>query len=486
MDGPDSEPSSEPEVPKWESLGLSEEILSALEEQGYTNPTGVQAQAIPKALEGRDLLVRSKTGTGKTAAFMLPVLMRIPAGARKHSCIVLCPTRELVLQVAAEAQRLGANKDLRIVTIYGGVPIDPQTKALKEGAEIIVGTPGRVLDHIRRKNLQLGEGMMGVLDEADEMLSMGFFEEVNSILKELPTEAQILLFSATMEPRLRELMSRYLQDPLDLYLSLDTDRAADGVEHILYRASNDYQRTHQLLALWITENPRSAIVFCNMRSETVMVARFLSRHGFTAQEISSDLSQKARERVMGDLRAGKIDFLIATDIAARGIDISDLSHVFNYSLPKDPAVYLHRTGRTGRIGKKGRAISLSGIQEMNCRNTLKQQYGVVFEEHDVPNKQEAEEIITLFQVDKLRKAAQVGLPFESLLPLAKFLREKGPKADTFIALALCGFFRWEQQSTIHDKAPPPPKSSGPKRDGGGPNNRRRRGRGPRNRSQNRN
>jgi len=468
----DTDTSNMPEAPpeptaKWEDLGLSSEILSAIASRGYEKPTRVQSEAIPTALTGRDLLVRSKTGTGKTAAFMLPVIERTPAGYRKAASITLCPTRELAIQIAEEATLLCKEKNLEVVSVYGGVPIGPQADALNAGAEIVVGTPGRVRDHIRRGNLKLGDAIVAVLDEADEMLSMGFFEEVSSILGELPKEAQILLFSATVEEKLKQLIGDFLKDPHEIYLSLDTDRSIEAIDHVLYETTLEYPKPRQLLHVLEVENPASAIIFCNTRSDTDVVARFLNRQGLVAEALSSDLNQRARERVMARIKRGEIDFLVATDIAARGIDISDLSHVINYALPEDPAVYLHRTGRTGRAGKTGVAISFMGGREISCRKILERKYEIQFEERVLPGRDEAERLWSERHLNEMRKAVDDGLAFEGFLGMARGLRERGETADPLIAIALRGFFRWHRMETCQQEEPSESRSQEPRREGRG-------------------
>ena len=373
----------------------------------------------------------------------------MPAGYGKAACIALCPTRELALQIAEEAELLSKDKNLRVVALYGGVALGPQTDALAAGAEIVVGTPGRVRDHIRRGNLKLGDALVGILDEADEMLSMGFFEEVTSILSELPNNAQILLFSATVEQKLKQLIGRFLKEPHEIYLSLDTDRTVDAIDHVIYETTLEYPKPRQLLHVVEVENPESAIIFCNTRSDTDAVARFLNKQGLVAEPLSSDLNQKARERVMTRIKRGEIDFLVATDIAARGIDISDLSHVINYALPEDPAVYLHRTGRTGRIGNKGTAISFVGGRELSCRKILEQKYEILFEERRLPDREEADRLWSERHFQEMRKAVEGGLAFEGFLGMAKLLRERGPESDALIAIALRGFFRWHRMWQRH-------------------------------------
>ncbi len=425
----------------WNALGLSPEVVSSLEAAGYARPTPVQAQAVPAALAGRDILCRSKTGTGKTAAFLLPMIEKMVPGGGGPQGLVLCPTRELALQVAAEAERLVGGRGLRVVTLYGGVGLGSQTEALRAGVELAVGTPGRVLDHLRRGNFDTRVMRFGCLDEADEMLSMGFYEEVTAILDKMPKSRQMLLFSATVEEEVRRLIQRYLKDPEEIFLSTDV-RTVDGITHVLYETVSDYPKPRQVLHLIDRENPDSGIIFCNTREDTNVVARFLSQKGVDAEPLSSDLSQKARERVMGRIKRGEIRFLVATDIAARGIDISDLTHVINYSLPEDPAIYLHRVGRTGRIGKTGTAISLWSGREMHTRRILKQTYNIEFQERKLPSLEEARALFTERHVDEL-KSVMGQVAYEGYLPMVEELKKR-PDGDVLLAVALRGFFIWHR------------------------------------------
>ena len=420
---------------------LSAEVLQAIEEKGYKVATGVQAGAIDPALAGKDLVVRSKTGTGKTAAFCIPMIERIPAGDRVTRGIVLAPTRELANQVGRECADLAKYKDLRITIIYGGVAMGPQEQALKEGSEIVVGTPGRILDHIRRGNLDLSGVIFAALDEADEMLSMGFYEDVAAILNQTPDGRQCLFFSATVDQRVRSLIHRYAKDPEDLRLSTDTDKV-EGIDHILYETTPDFHKARALVALLDQEAPKSAIIFCNTRDETATVATYLSRQGMDAEILSGELPQNKREQVMNRVRKGQTQFLVATDVAARGIDISHLTHVINYALPSDPAVYLHRTGRTGRIGKQGIAISLVGGQDMNTRNTLQRQYEINFEERPLPTPDEAARIRVDHQARAIREAMGT-MAFEGYLGTVRAIKER-PDADILFAASLRAFFLWNR------------------------------------------
>src|SRR5438128_5729709 len=419
-------------------LPLSEELRKGIAERGYTTPTPVQAAVFGPIIAGRDLICRSKTGTGKTAAFGIPLLERIPSATRKASALVLCNTRELALQVAQEIEALGKYKDLSVVAIYGGAGMGAQTDALTEGAEVIVGTPGRVYDHIRRGNLKLDTARIAVLDEADEMLSAGFYEEVTRILDRLPPDRQTLLFSATVPPDIEQLAQKYLRDPEVILLSGDVF-TVEHIHNVLYHLVDQYPTPRNLLYLIEREDPESAIIFCNLRTDTELVANVLNRNGLDAEMLNGDLPQKERERVMAKVKRGEVRFMVATDIAARGIDISDLSHVLNYSLPEDPAVYLHRVGRTGRIGKKGTAISLVSGAELNTLGVLEKKYGIQFEVRNLPTPEEARGLWTDKHVRELRDAMQAGSAFEAFLPLAQELMGRDDGRVLF-AYALKYFF----------------------------------------------
>ncbi|HWT86787.1 MAG TPA: DEAD/DEAH box helicase [Myxococcales bacterium] len=419
-------------------LPISDELRKGISERGYTSPTPVQAAVFAPILSGRDMIVRSKTGTGKTAAFGIPLLERIAAGTRKASALVLCNTRELALQVAQEIEALGKHKDLRVAAIYGGAGMGAQTEALTEGAEIIVGTPGRVYDHIRRGNLKLDSTRIAVLDEADEMLSAGFYEEVTRILDHLPGDRQTLLFSATVPPDIEQLAQKYLRNPETILLSGDVF-TVEHIHNVLYHLVDQYPKPRNLLYLIEREDPESAIIFCNLRTDTELVANVLNRNGLDAEMLNGDLPQKERERVMGKVKRGEVRFMVATDIAARGIDISDLSHVLNYSLPEDPAVYLHRVGRTGRIGKKGTAISLVSGAELNTLSALEKKYGIQFEVRKLPTPDEARVLWTEKHIRELRDVMQSGVAFEAFLPLAQDLMSRDD-GRVLIAYALRYFF----------------------------------------------
>jgi ATP-dependent RNA helicase DeaD len=426
----------------FSDLPLGPSLQRALAEKGYRTPTPVQAAVLGPILEGRDLIVRSKTGTGKTAAFGLPILERLPeGGAGEVRALCLCPTRELALQVADEIAALGKYKGAKVVAVYGGASMGEQIGALEAGGEIVVGTPGRVYDHLRRKTLSLRKAQFAVLDEADEMLSMGFYEEVTKILDLMPEECQTLLFSATVPQDIKEIASKYLRDPETILLSGDV-YTVEGIENVIYYTVDAYPKPRNLLYLVEREEPDNAIIFANTRDDTALVTAVLNRNGYDAELLNGDLPQKERERVMARVKAGEVRFMVATDIAARGIDISDLTHVINYSLPEDPAVYLHRIGRTGRIGKTGTAISLVGGRELTTLTTLEKRYGIKFSVRKLPTPEEAQTLWMDRHVNKLREAAQ-GSIFEAFLPLAQELKRR-EGGEALIAFCLKYFFHHAQ------------------------------------------
>lgn len=421
---------------------ISPELIQGLTDLGYTEATQVQAEAIEPALAGQDLLVRAKTGTGKTAAFGIPLVERCEPGLRKVQVLVLSPTRELANQIATEIAGIAKYRDLRILPIYGGVGMGGQEKALREGVEIVIGTPGRVLDHLRRGNLNLSNVRGVCLDEADEMLSMGFYKEVSSILKHAPAEAQMLMFSATVDEDVKRLVQRHLKDPVDIFLSTDTDRV-EGIRHVLYEAPSEGHRVRALLSILDSEQCGATIIFCNTREDCSTVATFLDRQGLEVELLSGELPQKKREQVMAEVKSGRVQFLVSTDVAARGIDISDISHVFNYSLPPDPAVYMHRIGRTGRIGKSGIAISLAGGPDLSTRLVLERQFAIQFEYKTLPTREVSESLRLERQVSRIREAMG-SIAFEGFIGMARALKAH-PEGDLLLATALKTFFQWDRE-----------------------------------------
>jgi ATP-dependent RNA helicase DeaD len=464
-------------------LGLHADVLRALDEMGFAEPMPVQAATLPLVAEGRDLMVQSRTGSGKTAAFGIPFANGLVRPEDKFvQAIVLLPTRELALQVASELSRICAHRQMTVVPIYGGAPMGRQVELLHAGGQIVCGTPGRVMDHMRRGTLRLDRVRCAVLDECDEMLSMGFQEDIEKILEKTPVERQTMLFSATVPEGIQRLSRRYLRNPEFLKLSADYIGVHD-IKH-LYYSIPAIQRENELLQILAFEDPHSAIIFCNTREETSRVAEFLRQKGHDAEAISSDLSQSDRERVLGRMRAGGIKFLVATDVAARGIDIENLSHVFNYTFPESPEVYIHRTGRTGRAGRKGTAVSLIGPTEVGSFYYLKLLYKIKPEERALPSEAEIRSHREGERVLLLRRAL-ANDPGSEWRALARRLTGAVDGERLIAALLATSFSTLEGMPVVPPPAPaappPPPVTDRPFRAAPPPRDRdreRERDRGP--------
>jgi ATP-dependent RNA helicase DeaD len=361
--------------PTFDVLPLGADVRRAVDALGYVHPTPVQRAVFEPAAQGRNLVVQARTGTGKTAAFALPLADRLVRPSVKAvQALILCPTRELALQVAREVEQLSKFRGLSVVAIYGGAPMTRQVSALASGAQIVAGTPGRVLDHLRQKTLDPTGIRVLVLDEADEMLSMGFARELHAILEALPKQRQGLLFSATVPPDIERLAQSQLKDPEFITLSSDQVGALE-VNHYVYVMQRG-DKIAQLVRILDVEDPESALIFCNTRDETQRVADALKNRGFDADWLNGDLPQSDRERVMSATREGRLRFLVATDVAARGIDISHLTHVINHDFPETAEQYVHRTGRTGRAGRTGTAISIVGPTDIGNLYLLRLTYRI--------------------------------------------------------------------------------------------------------------
>jgi ATP-dependent RNA helicase DeaD len=341
---------------EFDQLGLHPQLVQAVSERGYSTPTPIQTKIIPLMLAGQDVLGQAQTGTGKTAAFALPILHLITPGAGHVQALIVAPTRELAMQVAKAVYEYGRHRDVRVLAIYGGQPYGRQINRLRKGVDVVVGTPGRLLDLIKQKVLDLSQVRTVVLDEADEMLSMGFVEDIETILEKTPSERQTALFSATLPPAIRRLADQYMHDPQAITIQRQQLTVA-AIEQRYYLV-NEADKLSALTRLFEVEDITSALIFVRTRLGTGELANELTVRGFPAEVLNGDLSQGARERVMVRFRRNQIKVLVATDVAARGLDVDDISHVFNYDLPQDPEVYVHRVGRTGRAGKTGIAITL--------------------------------------------------------------------------------------------------------------------------------
>jgi ATP-dependent RNA helicase DeaD len=341
---------------QFNDLTLRPELMQAIAELGYVEPTPIQAALIPVMLTGVDVIGQAQTGTGKTAAFALPILNNLESGQRHVQALVLCPTRELALQVADAISEFGKVQAVGVLAVYGGQPYGPQISRLNRGVDVVVGTPGRLIDLLDRNALNISQVKTVVLDEAGEMLSMGFVEDIETILAQTPSERQTALFSATLPAPIRKLASRYMNHPQSILIQRE-QVTLEGTEQRYYLV-NPGDKLAALTRLFEIEPISSALIFVRTRIGTGELANELARRGFPAEALNGDLSQEARERTLNRFRQNQVKVLVATDVAARGLDIDDISHVFNYDLPDDPEIYIHRIGRTGRAGKTGIAISM--------------------------------------------------------------------------------------------------------------------------------
>ena len=444
----------EPEnaLPEVTLQELPESLQAAAALAGWTSLMPVQAKAIPYLLEGRDLMVQSRTGSGKTGAFVLPVVERVEPGAGCQA-IVLVPTRELAKQVAAEAETLGGAKGVHATAIYGGVDYGPQIKAFEEGVALVIGTPGRILDHLMKGTLSLSPLRLLIFDEADRMLSMGFFPDMKRLQEFLPSHPiNGYMFSATFPSRVMRLASQFLDNPEFLSLSRDQVHVAE-IEHVFYNVQAMKKDRHLVRIIEI-ENPTSALIFCNTKANVQYVSAVLQRFGYDADELSSDLSQSAREKVMDRVRRGKLRFLVATDVAARGIDILELSHVIQYEPPQDPEAYIHRVGRTGRAGATGEGITLvAGLERIELLNIGKR-FNIDFQEREPPTKEEVERIVaeraTVLLEARLRDRDKLQIErMQRFVPLARSLGETNDEV-AIMAMLLDDYY----QQSLHP-APDP-------------------------------
>lgn len=371
---PPSAPTATGFSPGFATLGLEASLLTTLETLGYEEPTPIQREAIPPLLAGRDLLGQAATGTGKTAAFTLPLLQRIAHGAKQRpAALILVPTRELAIQVGEAVQRYGKELRTSVLAVYGGQAIGPQFQALRRGVDVIVATPGRALDHIRRGTLKLNHVQIVVLDEADEMLDMGFAEDLDAILEQTPAVKQTALFSATMPPRIKSIAHKHLKNPVEITIAKEVVKAgaAPRVQQTAYIVTRPH-RGATLARVIDMAGPKSALVFCRTRLEVDEVTAMLNSRGHRAEAIHGGMSQVQRDRVMGAFKTGQAELLVATDVAARGLDIPHVSHVINYDLPSSAEVYVHRIGRTGRAGREGTAITILDPREQRLLRSIEQ------------------------------------------------------------------------------------------------------------------
>ncbi|MFC2171852.1 DEAD/DEAH box helicase [Acidobacteriota bacterium] len=451
----------------FESFGISSEVLEGIQNLGWISPLQIQIQTVPKILSGGDMIIQARTGTGKTGAFGIPIVQIIDPHKNVIQALVLTPTRELAIQVSGELQKLGQPRNVKCLTVYGGDPIKRQLAGLRQGVHVIAGTPGRVLDHLRHQSMDFSNLKIFVLDEADEMLSMGFYREMTQILAYIPEERQTVLCSATIPPTVENLAATYLRSP-DRVSLIEKDRIVPEIDHRWCMVKTmDKPRT--MLALLRQERPESCIIFCNTRDDVRKVAGYLQLNGVAVEMISGELTQRMRERVMSGIKSGEMRYMVATDIAARGIDIEGLSHVFNYGVPETPEVYIHRTGRTGRVGRSGNAISLVGGLDIVHWGLIEKIRGLQIKKLELPKPETVEARWTAEALEGLAQLVPEDkdkplrpVLFDRLMgqePKFKVLAEKileNDGAASIIAALLEHTARLEEKIFFKRQAPPPP------------------------------
>ena len=460
-------------LPEITLEALPETLRQACSRAGWTELMPVQAKAIPYLLAQRDLLVQSRTGSGKTGAFILPMLERIDTRQKHCQALVLVPTRELARQVAKEAELLAGDSGVRTIAVYGGSSYGPQLKAFREGAHLVVGTPGRILDHLLKRNLSLDKLKILVFDEADRMLSMGFYPDMRAVRSYLPHHRiNASMFSATFPTRVIRLAGEFLHQPTHLSLSSDHVHVAE-TEHVFY-VTPGMGKDRSLVRILEVENPDSALIFCNTRAKVHYVATVLGRFGYDAGELSSDLSQSAREKVLERVRKGKLRFLVATDVASRGIDIPELSHVILYEPPEDVEDYIHRAGRTGRAGAAGTAISLVDRLEASQLSRISARYKIDLLERELPGDEDVAAIVaeraTVLLEARLRVRDKLQIErMQRFAPHVRSLSENEHGLE-LLAMLLDDFY----QEALHAPETPPPPAPARRSDSGKRSGRRRR------------
>ena len=392
---------------KFDELNIDERILRAIEDMGFEETSPIQTQAIPAVCEGIDVVGQAQTGTGKTAAYTIPMLMKIDPQIKKPQAIVLCPTRELAVQVAEEIRKLAKYmSDIKVLPVYGGQEIVRQIKSLKTGVQIIVGTPGRVMDHMRRKTVRFDNVSMVILDEADEMLDMGFREDMETILTETPEDRQTVMFSATMPKAIMDIARNFQKDARIIKV-VRKELTVSNIEQFYYEV-RPKNKTEVLCRLIDIYNPRLSVVFCNTKRQVDELISELKGRGYFADGIHGDMKQQQRDRVMDDFRSGKVDILIATDVAARGIDVDDVDMVFNYDIPQDEEYYVHRIGRTGRAGRSGMALSFISGKEVYKLKDIERYCKTKILAKPVPSLDDVKNTKLDNMFDKIRQTIEEG------------------------------------------------------------------------------
>lgn len=408
----------------FEELGLCPELLKAVEDLGFEEPSPIQVLAIPPLLAGQDVVGQAQTGTGKTAAFGLPILEKITLG-KSTQALVLCPTRELAIQVAEELSKLAIHKKgIAILPIYGGQPIERQFRALNNGAQVVVGTPGRVIDHLQRGTLRLEETAIAVLDEADEMLDMGFRDDIELILEKTAAHCQRVLFSATMPPAIRELSKRFLREPAMLTITQKM-LTVPAIDQVYYEV-RPYQKMDALCRVLDSQGFRKALVFCSTKRSVDEVTMHLQQRGYQADALHGNLNQTQRDRVMNRFRTEGIEILVATDVAARGIDVDDVDAVINYDIPHDVESYVHRVGRTGRAGREGKAFTFVTVREHYKLHDIIRYTKARINQGQLPTLRDVNNIRTSRLLDEVQETLAAGTLERWLVLVEDFMTERFP------------------------------------------------------------
>jgi ATP-dependent RNA helicase DeaD len=433
---------------RFEEINVSDDIRKGISDIGFEEMSPIQAQAIPVILAGKDIIGQAQTGTGKTAAFGIPILEMIDIKDKSIQALILCPTRELSIQVAEEIGRLGKfKKGLSVLPVYGGQPIDRQLRVLRKGVHIVVGTPGRVIDHIKRKTLKTDKVKMMVLDEADEMFDMGFRDDIALVMNGLHEDRQTIFFSATMAKEIVRFASRYQKDPVMVkvvHKELTVPKVEQG-----YFELREQMKTEVLSRLIDMYNPQLSLVFCNTKRKVDELVVSLQSRGYTADALHGDLKQSQRDTVMGKFRRGVIDILVATDVAARGLDVDEIDLVFNYDMPQDEEYYVHRIGRTARAGRDGRAFSFVAGKDIHKLRDIQRYTNTKIPRHELPTLSDIEEIYTSSMLDKIKETIDAGdlKTYEKIVD--KLLAEDYTSLD--IAAALLKYHMVNNKLEGHEK-----------------------------------
>lgn len=440
------------ETVRFEELGLDERILRAVADMGFEEASPIQAQAIPVQMEGRDIIGQAQTGTGKTAAFGIPLLQKIDPKSKKLQAVALCPTRELAIQVADEIRRLAKYMHgVKVLPIYGGQDIVKQIRSLKDGTQIIIGTPGRVMDHMRRKTVKFDNVHTVVMDEADEMLNMGFLEDMETILSQLPEERQTVMFSATMPSAIMEIARKFQEDPVTVKM-VKKELTVPKVTQYYYEVKPK-SKVEVMCRLLDMYAPKLSVVFCNTKKQVDELVQALQGRGYFAEGLHGDLKQIQRDRVMGSFRNGKTEILVATDVAARGIDVDDVEAVFNYDLPQDDEYYVHRIGRTGRANREGIAFSFVVGKEVYKLRDIQRYCKTKIVPQAIPSLND----VTAIKVDKILESVADTINDTDLSQMVNIIEKKLIEEDYTsldLAAALLKMMMGEENEDVIDTREP--------------------------------